>query len=61
MPVVAEYIIAMKREVNPRLNYIQYTFSFCQSYQDIGITKKFIDMTREDVLCYLDKCRKPEN
>ena len=27
----------------------------------VGIEKKFIDMTRDDVLCYLDNCRKPED
>jgi hypothetical protein len=27
----------------------------------VGIEKKFIDMTRDDVLCYLDKYRKSEN
>ena len=27
----------------------------------IGIAKKFSDMTRDDVLSYLDKCRKLEN
>jgi hypothetical protein len=27
----------------------------------VGIEKKFIDMTRDDVICYLDRCRKPEN
>jgi integrase len=27
----------------------------------VGIEKKFIDMTQEDLLCYLDRCRKPEN
>ncbi|MFZ0895640.1 MAG: hypothetical protein WAZ77_14180, partial [Candidatus Nitrosopolaris sp.] len=60
--VVAEYIIAMKREVNPRPNYIQYTIQFLAELSRlIGIGKKFIDMTREDILCYLDKCRKPEN
>ena len=25
---VADYIIAMKREINPRLNYIRYTIQF---------------------------------
>jgi hypothetical protein len=60
--VVAEYIIAMKREVNPRPNYIQYTIQFLAELSRlIDIGKKFIDMTREDILCYLDKCRKPEN
>ena len=60
--VVAEYIIAMKREVNPRPNYVQYTIQFLAELSRlIDIGKKFIDMTREDILCYLDKCRKPEN
>jgi integrase len=60
--VVAEYILAMKREVNPRPNYIQYTIQFLAELSRlIDIGKKFIDMTREDILCYLDKCRKPEN
>jgi hypothetical protein len=27
----------------------------------VGIEKKFIDMTRDDVFCYIDKCPKPEN
>jgi integrase len=27
----------------------------------VGIEEKFIDMTRGDILCYLDKCRKLEN
>lgn len=60
--VVAEYIIAMKREINPRLNYIKYTIQFLlELSRVIGIGKKFIETTREDVLCYLDKSRKPEN
>lgn len=60
--VIVEYIIAMKREVNPRLNYIKYTIQFLSELSKIiGIGKNFIHMTRDDVLCYLDKCRKPEN
>ena len=60
--VIADYIIAMKREVNPRLNYIKYTIQFLSELSRIvGIEKNFIDMTMDDVLCYLDKCRKPEN
>jgi hypothetical protein len=42
--VVAEYIISMKREVNPRLGYIQYTIQFLSELSGaIGIPKKFID------------------
>ena len=60
--VVAEYIISMKREVNARLNYIKYTIQFLSELSRIsGIGKNFIDMTREDVLCYLDNCHKLED
>jgi integrase/recombinase XerD len=59
---ICEYVIAMKREVNPRLSYKRYTIQFLSELsRAVGIEKKFIDMTRDDVLCYLDKCRKPEN
>lgn len=41
---VAEYIISMKRKVNPRLGYIQYTIQFLSELsRAIGIPKKFID------------------
>src|SRR5438034_4171004 len=59
---LSEYIIAMKREINPRLNYKKLTIQIIAELSNaVGITKKYIDMTRDDVLCYLDKCRKPEN
>jgi hypothetical protein len=59
---ICEYVIAMKREVNPRLCYKRYTIQFLAELSKVvGVATKFIDMTRDDVLCYLDKCRKPEN
>ena len=59
---ICDYIIAMKREVNPRLSYKKYTIQFLSELsRAVAIQKKFIDMTRDDVLCYLDNCRKPEN
>src|SRR5215469_5181421 len=59
---VADYIIAMKREINPRLNYIKSTIQFLSELSRfIGVEKHFVDMTRDDILFYLDKCRKPEN
>jgi FkbM family methyltransferase len=59
---VADYIIAMKREINPRLNYIRYTIQFLfELSKIIGIEKHFVDMTRNNILFYLDKCRKPED
>ena len=59
---ICEYIIAMKREVNPRLSYRKYTIQFLSELsKTVGIEKPFQEMTRDDVLRYLDKCRKPEN
>ncbi|MGB6591961.1 MAG: hypothetical protein WBE68_10685, partial [Candidatus Nitrosopolaris sp.] len=59
---VSDYSIAMKREINPRLNYKKFTMQIiAELSKTIGIEKKFIDMTRDDLLSYLDKCRKPEN
>jgi uncharacterized protein YihD (DUF1040 family) len=59
---ICDYIIAMKREINQRLSYKKYTIQFLSELsRTVGIEKKFIDMTRDDVLCYLDKCRKTED
>lgn len=52
----------MKREINPRYNYVRYTIQFLSELsRTVGINKKFIDMTRDDLLSYLDKSRKPED
>jgi len=52
----------MQREVNPRISYKKNTIQFISELsRAVGIEKKFIDMTRDDILSYLDKCRKPEN
>src|SRR5919108_1367247 len=59
---ICDYVITMKREVNPRLNSKKYTIQFlAELSKTVGIEKKFIDMTREDVLLYLDvsQARKP--
>src|SRR5919198_4468528 len=59
---ICDYIIAMKREVNPRLTYKRYTVQILTELsRALGIEKKFIDMTRDDILHYLDNCRKPES
>jgi len=59
---VSDYIIAMKREVNPRFSYKKSTLQIIvELSKTIGIAKKFVDMTRDDVLSYLDRCRKLEN
>ncbi len=59
---ICEYMIAMKREINPRLSYKRNTIQFlAELSKTVGIAKKFIDMTRDNIFCYLDKCRKLEN
>jgi uncharacterized protein YihD (DUF1040 family) len=43
----------MKREINPRLSYKRYTIQILSEISKaVGIEKKFIDMTRDDVLYY---------
>src|SRR5919198_4750425 len=57
---ICDYVITMKREVNLRLNYKRSTIQFlAELSKTVGIEKKFIDITRDDVLCYLDRYRKP--
>ena len=52
----------MKREVNPSLSYIKYTIQFLSEFsRSAGMEKPFKDMTREDLLLYLDRYRKFEN
>jgi integrase/recombinase XerD len=59
---VCNYIIAFKHEVNPRASYIKYTIQFLAGLsKTIGVEKRFEDFTKDDVLLYLDNCRKPEH
>jgi integrase/recombinase XerD len=59
---ICDYLIAMKREINPRLSYKEKVIHiFTLLSRAVGIEKQFIDMTRDDILyCYLDKYRKSE-
>jgi integrase/recombinase XerD len=60
--IISEYIVAMKREINPRLNTIRTTIQFLSELsRSVGIAKNLSNMTQEDVLLYLDSCRKSEN
>jgi integrase/recombinase XerD len=59
---ICEYVIAMKREINPKISYKKYTIQIiAELSKAVGIEKKFIDMARDDVLTYLDNCRKLED
>jgi integrase/recombinase XerD len=58
---VSEYMILMKREINPRLTYVRYTVQFLSELSRcIGIRRAFQDMTKEDILQYLESLRRPE-
>ena len=59
---ISEYVVAMKREINPRLNTVRTTIQFLSELsRSVGIAKNLNNMTQEDVLLYLDSCRKSEN
>ena len=65
---ICNYIIDMKREINPRLNTIkttiQFLYEFCKCVDNGAYNtnqKRFEDMTRDDILLFLDQCRNPEN
>jgi hypothetical protein len=60
---VSNYIIAMQHELNPRPNTIRSAIQFlAELSKAVGIEKKqFKDMTRDDILLYLDSNRKLEN
>ena len=43
---ICDYVIAMKREINPRLSYKKNTIQVLSDLsREVGIEKKFIDMT----------------
>ena len=65
---VCDYIIDMKREINPSLNTIRTTIQFfsglckcvCVDHNN-NKQKRFEEMTRDDILLFLDQCRKLED
>src|SRR6266545_1597054 len=58
--VVAEYIIAMKREINPRLSYLRYTIQFLSELARTN-SKQYKEMSDQDIYRYLDSNRKPDS
>jgi integrase len=58
--VVAEYIIAMKREINPRLSYLRYTIQFLSELARTN-SKQYKGMSDQDIYRYLDSNRKPDS
>jgi hypothetical protein len=59
---ISEYIISMRREINPRPSYIRYTIQILSELsRSIGIEKRFNDITRDDIYYYLYNARKPDD
>jgi integrase len=60
--VLADYIIVMKREINPRGSYVRNNVQFLSELSRfVGIEKRFEDFTKYDILSFLDSIRKSEN
>jgi integrase/recombinase XerD len=60
---ISEYVLSMKREINPSPNTIRTTIQFLYELSKSlrNIEKRFEDMTRNDVLLYLDSYRKSDS
>lgn len=58
--VIVDYILAMKTEFNPKHSTVQNLLTFLMHISKFHKNKDFAEMTREDVLSYLDSYRKSE-
>ena len=62
LAVLADYIIALKREINPRASYVKNNIQFLSELSRfVGIEKRFKDFTKYDILSFLDSIRKSED
>lgn len=57
---IIDYILAMKIETNLSDNYRQALIKALAGLSEFTSNKSFANMTREDILGYLDSFRKPE-
>jgi integrase len=58
---IVDFISSMKTEINPSLNHIKNNIIVLTSLSQFHNNEKsFKQMTKEDILSYLDKLRKPE-
>lgn len=58
---IAEYIIAMQTEINPADNYRANNIVTLTKLSKLHNHKPFIEMSRDDVVAFLDSYRKPES
>jgi integrase len=58
--MLSEYILTMKNEINISDCYRETTIKILYDLCKFVRYKDFLNITREDVLCYLDNLRRPE-
>jgi integrase len=59
--VIIDYILAMQTEINPSERYRIDTIYKLKQLAEFHKTKSFNDMSRQDVIDFLDRLRKPES
>jgi integrase/recombinase XerD len=60
--ILTQYVLSMKREINPRPSYIKNTIQFLSELSKyVGKKNNFEYFTSDDLVSYLDSCRKPES
>jgi integrase len=59
--VIINYILAMQTETNTSQSYKGATISKLKKLAEFHNNKAFKDMTRQDILAFLDEIRKPES
>src|SRR5438093_9203831 len=59
--IICDYISSLKTEINPSDRYRKDTIILHCTFSSFFKTKQFKEMTREDVLSFLDSYRKLEN
>ena len=57
--IIADYIISMRTEINPSDHYRNVIILLCK-FSQINKDKTFKQITRQDVISFLDRLRKPE-
>src|ERR1700693_1439348 len=59
--IISEYILSLRREINPSQNYKKMQIQALVELAEYLKQKPFEQLTREDVLSFLDKFRKTED
>ncbi len=58
--VIVDYILAFMTEVNPSTNYRLHTIQKLKNLAEFHKPKSFKDLSRDDVIAYMDRLRKSE-